>query len=92
MANPRKMRELRQARGNRCEECNRSQEQAKKTHKNGLEFAHLITTGVNGRGRGQAERARDIEAFPTHYKLMCKECHRVWDRDNTPALPDVPPF
>lgn len=42
-----------------------------------LEFAHIIPTGLNGRGRGQTQRYRDIEQNPDSYMLLCKKHHKM---------------
>lgn len=83
---------LRIERGNECEECGVHQDKAKYLHRNGLEFAHVITTSLNGRGRGRADRYHDIKKYPTHYKLMCRLCHLEFDNKKGPSLPDNPTF
>jgi hypothetical protein len=62
----RKLQELRDLRGNCCEECSSTDE---------LQWAHIKPTGLNGEGRGQSRRYHDIKKHPDHYKLWCKPCH-----------------
>lgn len=88
----RRMAELRAQRGNHCERCGASERKAKLRHKNGLEFAHVITTGLNGRGRGRADRVHDIKRNPAHYLLLCRDCHLEYDRTHGPRLPEEVPF
>lgn len=38
-----------------------------------LEFAHITPTELNGRGRGQKERIRDIIKNPLSYVLSCNK-------------------
>ena len=45
-----------------------------------LEFAHLLPTGLNGRGRGKAKRVFDILKNPDSYILLSKKTHRYLDR------------
>ena len=65
-----KMAELRKERGGRCllglAHCSETKR---------LEFAHVKETGLKGRGRGRAERYRDIKANPECYILACRSCH-----------------
>ncbi len=65
-----KMAELRKERGNRCmlglSEC---------TVTTSLEFAHVESTGLNGRGRGLPQRYHDIKRNPSAYILACRSCH-----------------
>jgi hypothetical protein len=69
-----KMEELRQAWGGRCviglSGC---------WNKEGLEFAHVKPTKLNGRGRGQPQRYRDIVNNPDCYLLVCRACHAKAD-------------
>jgi hypothetical protein len=88
----RQMDELRVRYGNRCSKCGRSETEARFLHRNGLEFAHLVTTGLNGRGRGRADRIHDIRRNPSHYTLMCVLCHREFDAHEGPRLPEEAPF
>jgi hypothetical protein len=44
-----------------------------------LEFAHVRATDLNGRGRGQNHRVRDVLNNPAAYVLLCKPCHRIFD-------------
>lgn len=60
---------LEEARGGRCEvEGCRARKK--------LEFAHVVATGLNGRGRGMTERIRDVMQHPEAYLLLCKKHHR----------------
>ncbi len=45
-----------------------------------LEFAHTKRTGLNGWGRGRKERYYDVINHPDSYILLCKECHKLFDR------------
>lgn len=45
-----------------------------------LEFAHLKPTSVVGRGRGRSDRYLDIKRNPDAYILLCRDCHRRFDR------------
>lgn len=45
-----------------------------------LEFAHINDTGLNGLGRGRKERYYDVINNPDDYVLLCKTCHREFDR------------
>lgn len=69
-----KMEELRQAWGGRCcigfGGCWKT---------DGLEFAHVKETGLNGRGRGMPQRYRDIVNNPDCYLLVCRACHAKAD-------------
>jgi hypothetical protein len=44
-----------------------------------LQFAHTRPTALNGRGRGQNHRVRDVLNNPAAYVLLCQSCHRVFD-------------
>ena len=44
-----------------------------------VEAAHVLPTGLNGCGRGQHRRHRDILRHPDKYRPMCKSCHKVFD-------------
>ena len=48
----------------------------------GLEFAHMEPTKLNGRGRGYSQRILDVINNPTKYMLVCKECHHEIDYSN----------
>jgi hypothetical protein len=63
--------DLRDERGNRCEECQSP---------DNLEFAHVKETRLRFKGRGQTQRYYDIKKNPDSYKLLCKKCHRKLDR------------
>lgn len=56
--------------GGRCEECGVEE---------GLEFAHVEPTGLNGEGRGRAKRIFDVKKNPRSYRLLCMTCHDVLD-------------
>jgi hypothetical protein len=73
---------LRAARGNRCEVCGRSGDDFNFELPVELQFAHLRPTALDGRGRGQTQRYRDIVAHPDAYRLVCKgACHRQVDQE-----------
>lgn len=86
------MKALRVERGNKCARCGKTYSLAKLEHVNGLEFAHVVTTGINGRGRGRADRYHDIKNNPDHYELLCRACHLDFDRAEGPKLPQEVPF
>lgn len=88
----RKMKELRASRGNACEACGVTQARAELHYPNGLEFAHLQTTTVNGRGRGLAVRYYDIRNHPDSYALLCRDCHMQQEERRPPRLPEEVPF
>lgn len=67
-----KMVELRESRGNKCEVCGVTE---------GLEFAHVKETSLKGRGRGRKERYYDIIKNPESYKLVCSNCHKEHGED-----------
>lgn len=52
-----------------------------------LEFSHLKPTGVQGRGRGRADRYHDILRNVAAFALRCVRHHRRFDLDpkNRPA-------
>jgi hypothetical protein len=58
--------------GNRCDLCGREDAP--------LEFAHIDSDGLNGAGRGGLKRAYRIRRNPSNYRLLCKPCHRRYDR------------
>lgn len=68
------MNELRESHGGRCklglDGCWETQ---------GLEFAHVKETGLNGRGRGLPQRYNDIRKHPKSYLLVCRNCHAKAD-------------
>jgi len=84
MANPanerakRRMAALRATRGNKCEVCEDTGLPG--LPGNGLEWAHIAETGVGGLGRGRKERVYDISKHPDRYALMCRPCHRTFDK------------
>ena len=57
-----------------------------------VEFAHIVTTAVNGRGRGQAVRYYDIRSHRERFKLLCRKHHLEFDLNEGPKLPDEVPF
>lgn len=57
--------------GGKCEVC-------KGTSK--LEFAHKEPTELSGWGRGRKERVHDVIRNPTKYRLLCKDCHEMYDK------------
>ena len=44
-----------------------------------LEFAHLESTGVDGKGRGRWKRYYDVKNHKDSFMLMCWDCHRDFD-------------
>ena len=56
--------------GGKCEECHSTES---------LEFAHKEPTGLSGRGRGRKERLYDVINNPDKYRLLCKDCHEMYD-------------
>ena len=67
---------LREQRGDRCEFVDpETKKRCRATSY--LEFAHIKKTGLNGRGRGQTQRVRDIERYPDAYLLVCKSHHKL---------------
>lgn len=46
---------------------------------NGLEFAHLEKTSLNGEERSSDRRLKNIENNPKKYILLCKNCHKKMD-------------
>lgn len=69
---------LRHQFGNKCQECGAKRRYNKWGVIN-LEFAHIKSTGLNGRGRGLWKRIYDIKNHPECYKLLCWRCHREFD-------------
>lgn len=45
----------------------------------GLEFAHVQKTGLNGRGRGSTKRHQDVLKNPDCYQLLCRRHHMELD-------------
>lgn len=45
-----------------------------------LEFAHTHKTGLGGSGRGRKERLFDVIKNRDAYILLCKTCHKAYDR------------
>lgn len=74
----RKLRELRAARGNKCEDCGNLE---------GLQFHHIKPTKLSGPGRGFNRRVLDIMKHPDCYRLVCPVCHRA--REGVIALSSV---
>lgn len=68
----RKLIELRNQFGGKCEDCD--------TWEN-LEFAHKEHTKLSGKGRGRKERYYDIKKHPDKYMLVCHVCHVTYDRE-----------
>ena len=77
-----KRRELVVSRGSRCEHRFPSSKRciARGTRSNPLEFAHLVSTGLKGEGRGQNHRIRDVLRHPDNYALLCRRHHIEHDR------------
>jgi hypothetical protein len=67
----RKFDELREAFGGKCIFCGGTEK---------LEFAHIKETGLHGWSRGKAIRYYDILYHKDSYRLMCKECHKKFDK------------
>lgn len=72
----------REKRGNACMNI-----QCQSTEWYMVEFAHVRPTecvtvgrGRDRRGRGSAERYRDIRDNPSAYVLLCRECHCEFDK------------
>lgn len=63
---------LRAERGNKCFDCGNTSILP--------EFHHIKPTGLNGRGRGSSQRAKDIRDHPDAYVLLCKSCHKARHR------------
>lgn len=73
------MRDLRAARGNRCEECGvLLQVEGNQVN---LQFAHITPTGLRGHGRGRNRRILDIRKNPGSYRLLCLDCHERIDHE-----------
>lgn len=71
---PQRIWKLREARGGRCQwpaGCDVTMN---------LEFAHIKATGLNGRGRGQTQRYRDIQESPDAYLLLCRPHHKAQEK------------
>ena len=52
-------------------------------HRSKLEFAHVKRTKLSGKtGRGKKKRLYDIKNNLHCYILLCKPCHRQFDKDN----------
>ena len=66
-----KFNNLRKEFGNRCEFCGYTSE---------LEFAHILPTGLMGMGRGKKKRYYNIVNHKPDYLLLCKDCHRKFDK------------
>ena len=65
------MMDLRKEFGGCCSTCGSKQN---------LEFAHIKPTGLKGWGRGRKERYYDIMNNKDSYKLLCKTCHKEFDK------------
>ena len=64
--------ELQVALGRDCRKCG---------HRRQLEFAHVKKTKLSGKtGRGKKKRLYDIKNNFGSYILLCKPCHREFDR------------
>lgn len=61
-------------RGNKCRRCG---------SRFSLEMAHRSPTEVVGKGRGRAARVRDWLENPRRYVLLCRWCHREFDKLET---------
>lgn len=80
---PTLLKRLRDRFGGSCAQCGRRES---------LEFAHVVVTGLHGRGRGSAHRYHDVRRHPESYRLLCRLCHLEFDRIQGPALPKEVPF
>lgn len=45
-----------------------------------LQFAHIKETGLFGWSRGKKARYYDILYHQDCYRLMCKKCHKLFDK------------
>jgi hypothetical protein len=45
-----------------------------------LEFAHAESTTLNSKGRGRKERYYDVKRNISAYILLCKPCHKAYDK------------
>lgn len=71
---------LRSRRGNVCEVCG-SVDNPTDPH----QWAHIAQTSLSGEGRGYQARIRDVRDNPEKYALMCRSCHREFDRKLGPV-------
>lgn len=55
--------------------------------KDDLEFAHRRDNGFKGKGRGRKERYYNIKNNPSDYALLCKPCHRAFDKVRKASKP-----
>ena len=46
-----------------------------------LEFAHAAPTKLNSKGRGRKERFYDVKRNISAYVLLCRACHKAFDRE-----------
>jgi hypothetical protein len=74
--------------GDRCQQCGLSETEDAGPIR--LEFAHVVSTGVKGRGRGSYQRLRDVEKNPESYRLLCRPCHMDLDFGYDPWEPREP--
>lgn len=63
---------LREEFGGCCKKCKSTED---------LEFAHVRDNGFKGRGRGRKERYYNIKNNKDDYILLCKSCHREFDKE-----------
>ena len=49
-----------------------------------LEFSHRKPTGLSGRSRGLIKRYLDVIRNPQCYQVLCKSCHREYDKTYVP--------
>lgn len=77
-----KVEDVREAIGDRCFHCN-----TRGSKRNGLEFAHLAPTGLNGMGRGSHHRRLDLLRHLDKYTYLCKNCHRDFDKGKLDTQP-----
>ena len=71
------MKNLRISFGNKCNKCKKKSNN--RSVKPNLEFAHIKDTLLDGEGRGQWTRYKDIKENRKSYKLLCISCHRKMD-------------
>ena len=48
-----------------------------------LEFAHIKPTKLHSVGRGKKNRVLDIRNNKDKYTLLCHNCHKEFDKENT---------
>lgn len=71
-------RKLKKEYGNKCKFCEATTQ---------LEFAHKEPTQLYSIGRGRKERYYDVLYNPQSYILLCKECHKKYDKERKSKCP-----